>query len=147
MQCNVYSGTVAGTRKAFFCGVPSISISYDWFVVPNSRQSLRQSYVPQFFGVVNPNKFNNLHVRCSCNVAFTPEKILAEKVDALRKMSMSAARNEKELLLNQLELGAMGTIGRGSTDAFNCVEMDMVVSEVQRVKEWKRKRDHDWNTS
>ncbi|GJU75458.1 hypothetical protein Tco_1272528 [Tanacetum coccineum] len=56
-----------------------------------------------------------------------------------RKMSMSATRNEKELLLNQLELGAMGTIGRGSTDAFNCVEMDMVVSEVQRVKEWKRR--------
>ena len=29
--------------------------------------------------------------------------------------------------------------GLGSTDAFNCVEMDMVVSEVQRVKEWKRR--------
>ncbi|GJX28905.1 hypothetical protein Tco_0236984 [Tanacetum coccineum] len=54
-------------------------------------------------------------------------------------MSMSAARNEKELLLNKLELGATGTIGRGSIDAFNCVEMDMVVSEVQRVKEWKRR--------
>ena len=29
--------------------------------------------------------------------------------------------------------------GLGSTDAFNCIEMDMVVSEVQRVKEWKRR--------
>ncbi|GJR40215.1 hypothetical protein Tco_1215899 [Tanacetum coccineum] len=54
-------------------------------------------------------------------------------------MSMFAARNEKELLLNQLELGATGTIGCGSTDAFSCVEMDMVVSEVQRVKEWKHR--------
>ncbi|GJZ85918.1 nucleic acid-binding, OB-fold protein [Tanacetum coccineum] len=54
-------------------------------------------------------------------------------------MSMSDARNEKELLLNQLELGATDTIGCGSTDAFSCIEMDMVVFEVQRVKEWKRR--------
>ncbi|GAB4843405.1 hypothetical protein Ancab_013367 [Ancistrocladus abbreviatus] len=26
----VYSGTVAGAREAFLCGVPSISMSYDW---------------------------------------------------------------------------------------------------------------------
>ncbi|KAJ3670195.1 hypothetical protein LUZ60_010519 [Juncus effusus] len=26
----VYSGTVAGAREAFFCGVPSIAISYNW---------------------------------------------------------------------------------------------------------------------
>ncbi|GKD77243.1 hypothetical protein Tco_1339864 [Tanacetum coccineum] len=29
--------------------------------------------------------------------------------------------------------------GHGSSDAFNYVEMDMGVSEVQRVKEWKRR--------
>ncbi|GMP77064.1 hypothetical protein CsSME_00033470 [Camellia sinensis var. sinensis] len=28
----VYSGTVAGAREAFFNGVPSLSISYDWYV-------------------------------------------------------------------------------------------------------------------
>ncbi|XP_074330215.1 uncharacterized protein LOC141667567 [Apium graveolens] len=35
MGCNsgyriMYSGTVAGAREAFFYGIPSISISYDW---------------------------------------------------------------------------------------------------------------------
>lgn len=31
-KCSVYSGTVAGAREAFFNGVPSVSISYDWYV-------------------------------------------------------------------------------------------------------------------
>lgn len=30
--CSVYSGTVAGAREAFFHGVPSVSISYDWYI-------------------------------------------------------------------------------------------------------------------
>lgn len=33
IDCSVYSGTVAGAREAFFNGVPSISISYDWYVL------------------------------------------------------------------------------------------------------------------
>lgn len=33
VYCRVYSGTVAGAREAFFYGVPSISVSYDWYVV------------------------------------------------------------------------------------------------------------------
>uniref|UniRef100_A0A7N0SYV0 Survival protein SurE-like phosphatase/nucleotidase domain-containing protein n=1 Tax=Kalanchoe fedtschenkoi TaxID=63787 RepID=A0A7N0SYV0_KALFE len=28
----VYSGTVGGAREAFFCGVPSFSVSYQWIV-------------------------------------------------------------------------------------------------------------------
>ena len=31
-NCSVYSGTVAGAREAFFYGLPSVSISYDWYV-------------------------------------------------------------------------------------------------------------------
>lgn len=33
----VYSGTVAGAREAFFNGVPSVSISYDWVIGKLSR--------------------------------------------------------------------------------------------------------------
>nr|GEW50024.1 ribonuclease H-like domain-containing protein [Tanacetum cinerariifolium] len=71
------------------------------------------------------------------NYTIYPQEVASTR--QLRKMSMSATRNEKELLLNQLELGATGTIVNLSygNDAFNYVEMDMVVSEVQRVKERK----------
>lgn len=32
LNCSVYSGTVAGAREAFFNGIPSISLSYEWYV-------------------------------------------------------------------------------------------------------------------
>lgn len=31
-NCSVYSGTVAGAREAFFNGVPSLSLSYHWYL-------------------------------------------------------------------------------------------------------------------
>ncbi|GJT51304.1 lysine-specific demethylase 5D [Tanacetum coccineum] len=53
-------------------------------------------------------------------------------VDEVKAFFSHSTGERSWSLLLQLE-------GRGSTDAFNCVEMDMVVSEVQRVKEWKRR--------
>jgi len=41
-NCSVYSGTVAGAREAFFNGLPSVSISYDWYVSTCIRQ---KSYI------------------------------------------------------------------------------------------------------
>ena len=32
LNCSVYSGTVGGAREAFVNSVPSISVSYDWYV-------------------------------------------------------------------------------------------------------------------
>nr|GEX80978.1 lysine-specific demethylase 5D isoform X1 [Tanacetum cinerariifolium] len=60
------------------------------------------------------------------------EDVLSAWVDEVKAFFSRSTGERSWSLLLQLE-------GRGSTDAFNCVEMDMVVSEVQRVKEWKRR--------
>ena len=31
MVCRFYSGTVAGAREAFICGVPAMALSFNWY--------------------------------------------------------------------------------------------------------------------
>nr|XP_043640227.1 lysine-specific demethylase 5D isoform X2 [Erigeron canadensis] len=53
-------------------------------------------------------------------------------VDVVKEFFSRSPRNRSWFSLMQLE-------GLGSTDALNCMEMDLVTSEMQKVKEWKQR--------
>lgn len=53
-------------------------------------------------------------------------------VDDVKAFFSSSPGDRSWSLLLQLKEG-------GSTDAFRCIELDLVISEVQRVKEWKQR--------
>lgn len=56
MICSVCSGTVAGAREAFLYDVPSLAISYDWYVTtyfPSCCRYFKNVYLPDEAKIVS----------------------------------------------------------------------------------------------
>ncbi|OWM69828.1 hypothetical protein CDL15_Pgr025677 [Punica granatum] len=67
----VYSGTVAGAREAFFYGVPSVSISYDWVGGKSKDQDFTlaaEACLPIISGIVAEIRNNQYPTGCFLNV-------------------------------------------------------------------------------
>ncbi|XP_043693047.1 5'-nucleotidase SurE-like isoform X2 [Telopea speciosissima] len=78
----VYSGTVAGAREAFFYGVPSISVSYDWVRGFSSIHDFKlgaEACLPIINAILTELKNKTYPERCFLNVDL-PTTIASHKV-------------------------------------------------------------------
>ncbi|KAK4761968.1 hypothetical protein SAY87_029852 [Trapa incisa] len=87
----VYSGTVAGAREAFFNGVPSISMSYDWVGGKSNSEDYvlaAEACLPLICGLVAVIKNNCYPTGCFLNIDL-PTDIVNHKGYKLTKQGKS----------------------------------------------------------
>lgn len=90
----VYSGTVAGAREAFFQGVPSVSISYDWVGGKSNINDFTlaaEACLPILSAIFVEIKDKTYPLRCFLNIDL-PTNVLNHKGYKLTKQGKSIVR-------------------------------------------------------
>ncbi|CAH1418743.1 unnamed protein product [Lactuca virosa] len=90
----VYSGTVAGAREAFFNGLPSVSISYDWVGGTSSINDFTlaaEACLPLISSILVEIKTKTFPQKCFLNVDL-PTNVLNHKGYKLTKQGKSIVK-------------------------------------------------------
>jgi 5'-nucleotidase len=90
----VYSGTVAGAREAFFLGVPSVSVSYDWVKGKSSTTDFTLAAgacLPVISAILGEIKNKTYPLRCFLNIDI-PTNVLNHKGYKLTKQGKSIVK-------------------------------------------------------
>nr|XP_043626721.1 5'-nucleotidase SurE [Erigeron canadensis]XP_043626722.1 5'-nucleotidase SurE [Erigeron canadensis]XP_043626723.1 5'-nucleotidase SurE [Erigeron canadensis] len=107
----VYSGTVAGAREAFFYGVPSISISYDWVKATSSIDDFTlaaEACLPIINAVVSEIRNKTYPQKCFLNVDL-PTNIQNHKGYKLTKQGNSVIKMGWKQVSSDAEGGHMSS--------------------------------------
>lgn len=87
----VYSGTVAGAREAFFNGIPSVSISYDWVGGRSNIDDFTlaaEACVPIISAILGSIRSRTYNLRCFLNID-VPTNVANHKGYKLTKQGKS----------------------------------------------------------
>ncbi|KAL8121733.1 uncharacterized protein LOC141659235 [Apium graveolens] len=103
----VYSGTVAGAREAFFQGLPSISISYDWVggkSTVNDFKFSAEACLPIISSILVEIKSRTYPQKCFLNIDL-PTDVLNHKGFKLTKQGNSIIRMGWKKITSEAQVG------------------------------------------
>ncbi|WOH08464.1 hypothetical protein DCAR_0727905 [Daucus carota subsp. sativus] len=112
MGCNsgyriMYSGTVAGAREAFFYGIPSISISYDWISGKSTAKDFKlsaEACLPIISAIIVEIRSKTYPLKCFLNIDL-PTDISNHKGYKLTKQGNSIIRMGWKQITSEAEVG------------------------------------------
>ncbi|KAF8016839.1 hypothetical protein BT93_H2145 [Corymbia citriodora subsp. variegata] len=107
----VYSGTVAGAREAFFNGLPSISISYDWVESISSVQDFTlaaEASLPIIGSVLSETEKSSYPRNCFLNIDL-PTDVANQKGYKLTKQGRSTNQVRWEPMTSDMHGGQMSS--------------------------------------
>ncbi|XP_042517919.1 5'-nucleotidase SurE-like isoform X2 [Macadamia integrifolia] len=122
----VYSGTVAGAREAFFYGVPSISVSYDWVRGKSSIHDFKlgaTACLPIINAIMTELKNKTYPQRCFLNVDL-PTAISSHKGYRVTKQGKSIIRMGWKQVISGTQGGKMLSTMTMEIDTPATTEMD-----------------------
>ncbi|KAB1214196.1 5'-nucleotidase SurE [Morella rubra] len=105
----VYSGTVAGAREAFFNGVPSVSMSYDWVGGKSNIQDFTlaaEACLPIIGAIVAEIRNQTYPQRCFINIDL-PTNVANHKGYKLTKQGTSIFRMGWRQITSNMQGGKM----------------------------------------
>uniref|UniRef100_A0A5B7C3Q1 Survival protein SurE-like phosphatase/nucleotidase domain-containing protein n=1 Tax=Davidia involucrata TaxID=16924 RepID=A0A5B7C3Q1_DAVIN len=121
----VYSGTVAGAREAFFNGVPSISISYDWVGGKSNISDFTlaaEACLPIINAILAEIKNQTYPQRCFLNIDL-PTNVVSHKGYKLTKQGKSIGKMGWRQVTSDAQGGKMLSTMTMETN-LACTEMD-----------------------
>ncbi|KDO74618.1 hypothetical protein CISIN_1g021451mg [Citrus sinensis] len=122
----VYSGTVAGAREAFFHGVPSVSISYDWVGGKsnvNDYTLAAEACLPIINAILAEIRNQTYPERCFLNIDL-PTDIPNNKGYKLTKQGTSIFKMGWRRVTSEMQGGKMLSTMTMDTDSAVTIETD-----------------------
>lgn len=122
----IYSGTVAGAREAFFNGVPSISISYDWVGGVSSVQDFTlaaKACLPIIGSILSEIKKSSYPRKCFLNIDL-PTDVANHKGYKLTKQGRSIIQMGWRPVSSDMHGGKMLSTMTMDTDSVMLTEAD-----------------------
>ncbi|XP_043693043.1 5'-nucleotidase SurE-like isoform X1 [Telopea speciosissima] len=122
----VYSGTVAGAREAFFYGVPSISVSYDWVRGFSSIHDFKlgaEACLPIINAILTELKNKTYPERCFLNVDL-PTTIASHKGYRVTKQGKSIIKMGWKQVTSETQGGNILSTMTMETDTPAATEME-----------------------
>lgn len=122
----VYSGTVAGAREAFFHGVPSVSISYDWVGGKsnvNDYTLAAEACLPIINAILAEIRNQTYPERCFLNIDL-PTDIPNNKGYKLTKQGKSIFKMGWRRVTSEMQGGKMLSTMTMDTDSAVTIETD-----------------------
>ncbi|WOH08471.1 hypothetical protein DCAR_0727912 [Daucus carota subsp. sativus] len=127
----VYSGTVAGAREAFFQGLPSISISYDWVggkSTVNDFKLSAEACLPIINAILVEIKSKTYPQKCFLNVDL-PTDVLNHKGYKLTKQGKSIIKMGWKKITSEAQVGKILSTMTMEADTSN---IDMNATKVSQ---------------
>ncbi|CAL5416101.1 unnamed protein product [Camellia sinensis] len=132
----VYSGTVAGAREAFFNGVPSLSISYDWIGSTSCIHDYvlaAEACLPIINAMLSEIKNKTYPQKCFLNVDL-PTNVAKHKGYKLTKQGTSIVKMGWRQVTSEAQGGKMlSTMSMETTSSTNSETEDSVMSQERRL--------------
>ncbi|XP_028118632.1 uncharacterized protein LOC114316169 isoform X2 [Camellia sinensis] len=132
----VYSGTVAGAREAFFNGVPSLSISYDWIGSTSCIHDYvlaAEACLPIINAMLSEIKNKTYPQKCFLNVDL-PTNVAKHKGYKLTKQGTSIVKMGWRQVTSEAQGGKMlSTMSMETTSSTNSETEDSVMSQEHRL--------------
>ncbi|KAJ4967980.1 hypothetical protein NE237_014681 [Protea cynaroides] len=136
----VYSGTVAGAREAFFHGVPSISVSYDWVRGKSSIHDFQlgaEACLPVIYAVLTELKNKTYPQQCFLNVDL-PTTIASHKGYRVTKQGKSIINVGWKQVNSETQGGNILSTMTMETDTAAATEMDAASTASEEQLLFKR---------
>ncbi|KAL7177922.1 hypothetical protein ACSBR2_031141 [Camellia fascicularis] len=132
----VYSGTVAGAREAFFNGVPSLSISYDWIGSTSCIHDYvlaAEACLPIINAMLSEIKNKTYPQKCFLNVDL-PTNVAKHKGYKLTKQGTSIVKMGWRQVTSEAQGGKMlSTMSMETTSSTNSETEGSVMSQERRL--------------
>ncbi|KAK9288739.1 hypothetical protein L1049_017203 [Liquidambar formosana] len=132
----VYSGTVAGAREAFFNGVPSVSISYDWVSAKSNIHDFTlaaEACLPIISAILTEIKNQTYPQRCFLNIDL-PTDVVNHKGYKLTKQGKAIFKMGWRQVTSNIQGGKMLSTMTMDTDSFASTETDAsTISQEHRL--------------
>lgn len=132
----VYSGTVAGAREAFFNGVPSLSISYDWIGSTSCIHDYvlaAEACLPIINAMLSEIKNKTYPQKCFLNVDL-PTNVAKHKGYKLTKQGTSIVKMGWRQVTSEAHGGKMlSTMSMETTSSTNSETEGSVMSQERRL--------------
>ncbi|KAK4370517.1 hypothetical protein RND71_009992 [Anisodus tanguticus] len=144
----VYSGTVAGAREAFFNGVPSVSVSYDWVGGKSKVDDFvlaAEACMPIITAILAEIKNNTFPKNCFLNID-VPTDVANHKGYRLTKQGKSIFKMGWRQVVSEAQggrmLSTMTMDSSASKDAY--VEENSLSTQQEQLLFKREVRGHKW---